>query len=338
MSIVAVGIDLAKNVFAVHGVGASGKPEFVKPDVKRNKLLELIANLPPCLIGMEACSGAHYWAREFQKFGHTVRIMAPKFVAPYRLGGKHAKNDAADAAAICEAVTRPQMRFVPIKTLDQQSHLFIHRAHQGYVAERTALINRVRGLLSELGIILPQSYKAFKQGVHQVLEDLPGYCNLVIGDMLSEIAHLDERIEQNAKLIAKLAKNDAQSRRLMQLCGVGPTTATAIVASIGNGHDFKNGRQFSAWLGLVPRQNSSGGKTKLGRITKAGDGYLRTLLVMGARALLLTAPNKTDPVSRWAMQLKARIGYGKAVVAIAAKNARMCWAVLNLGEGFRVPA
>lgn len=338
MSIVAVGIDLAKNVFAVHGVGASGKPELVKPDVKRSKLLELIANLPPCLIGMEACSGAHYWAREFQKFGHTVRIMAPKFVAPYRLGGKNAKNDAADAAAICEAVTRPQMRFVPIKTLDQQSHLFIHRAHQGYVAQRTALINRVRGLLSELGIILPQSYKTFKQGVHQVLEDLPGYCNLVIGDMLSEIAHLDERIEQNAKLITKLAQDDAQSRRLMQLCGVGPTTATAIVASIGNGHDFKNGRQFSAWLGLVPRQNSSGGKTKLGRITKAGDGYLRTLLVLGARALLLTAPNKTDPVSRWAMQLKVRIGYGKTVVAIAAKNARMCWAALNLGEGFRVPA
>ncbi len=338
MSIVAVGIDLAKNVFAVHGVGASGKPELVKPDVKRSKLLELIANLPPCLIGMEACSGAHYWAREFQKFGHTVRIMAPKFVAPYRLGGKNAKNDAADAAAICEAVTRPQMRFVPIKTLDQQSHLFIHRAHQGYVAQRTALINRVRGLLSELGIILPQSYKTFKQGVHQVLEDLPGYCNLVIGDMLSEIAHLDQRIEQNAKLIAKLAQDDAQSRRLMQLCGAGPTTATAIVASIGNGHDFKNGRQFSAWLGLVPRQNSSGGKTKLGRITKAGDGYLRTLLVLGARALLLTAPNKTDPVSRWAMQLKVRIGYGKTVVAIAAKNARMCWAALNLGEGFRVPA
>ena len=338
MAIVAVGIDLAKNVFAVHGVGASGKPELVKPDVKRSKLLELIANLPPCLIGMEACSGAHYWAREFQKFGHTVRIMAPKFVAPYRLGGKNAKNDAADAAAICEAVTRPQMRFVPIKTLDQQSHLFIHRAHQGYVAQRTALINRVRGLLSELGIILPQSYKTFKQGVHQVLEDLPGYCNLVIGDMLSEIAHLDQRIEQNAKLIAKLAQDDAQSRRLMQLCGAGPTTATAIVASIGNGHDFKNGRQFSAWLGLVPRQNSSGGKTKLGRITKAGDGYLRTLLVLGARALLLTAPNKTDPVSRWAMQLKVRIGYGKTVVAIAAKNARMCWAALNLGEGFRVSA
>jgi transposase len=155
MTIVAVGVDLAKNLFAVQGVGVSGKPELVKPDVKRKKLLELIASLPPYLIGMEACSGAHYWAREFQKFGHTVRIMAPKFVAPYRLGGKHTKNDAADAAAICEAVTRPQMRFVPIKTLDQQSHLFIHPAHQGYVAERTALINRGWVHLASLAVTAP---------------------------------------------------------------------------------------------------------------------------------------------------------------------------------------
>lgn len=338
MAIETVGIDLAKNVFAVHGVGISGKPELVRPQVRRDKLLNLIASLPPCLIGMEACSGAHYWAREFQKFGHTVRIMAAKFVAPYRIGGRHAKNDAADAAAICEAVKRPTMRFVPIKTLEQQSQLFVHRAHQGYVSERTALINRIRGLLSELGIILPQSQKAFKQGVHQVLEDLPGYCNLVIGDMLNEISRLEERIAQDEKTIAQLAKEDQQAQRLMQLRGVGPTTATAIVASIGNGHDFSNGRQFSAWLGLVPRQNSSGGKAKLGRITKAGDSYLRTLLVLGARSMLISAKGKKDPVSRWALQLKERRGFGKAVVAIAAKNARLCWATLSLGESFKVPA
>ena len=338
MAIETVGIDLAKNVFAVHGVGTSGTPELVRPQVRRDKLLNLIASLPPCLIGMEACSGAHYWAREFQKFGHTVRIMAAKFVAPYRIGGRHAKNDAADAAAICEAVKRPTMRFVPIKTLEQQSQLFVHRAHQGYVSERTALINRIRGLLSELGIILPQSQKAFKQGVHQVLEDLPGYCNLVIGDMLNEISRLEERIAQDEKTIAQLAKEDQQAQRLMQLRGVGPTTATAIVASIGNGHDFSNGRQFSAWLGLVPRQNSSGGKAKLGRITKAGDSYLRTLLVLGARSMLISAKGKKDPVSRWALQLKERRGFGKAVVAIAAKNARLCWATLSLGESFKVPA
>jgi transposase len=335
MAIVTVGIDLAKSVFAVHGVDVSGKPELVRPEVRRAKLLELIAKLPPCLIGMEACSGAHHWAREFQKLGHTVRIMAPKFVAPYRMSGK---NDAADAQAICEAVTRPNMRFVPIKTIEQQSQLFIHRAQQGYVSERTALVNRMRGLLSELGIVLPQSQKAFKQGVHQVLEDLPGPCNLVIGDMLSELSRLEERIALNERTIQQLARDDAQAQRLMQLRGVGPTTATAIVASVGNGHDFESGRQFSAWLGLVPRQNSSGGKTKLGCITKAGDSYLRTLLVLGARAMLMTAKNKEDPVSRWALQLKERRGYGKAVVAIAAKNARMCWAALRLGDGFKVPA
>lgn len=338
MAIVTVGIDLAKNVFAVHGVNESGKPELVKPEVRRDKLLALIASLPPCLIGMEACSGAHYWAREFQTMGHTVRIMAPKFVSPYRMGGRHAKNDAADAAAICEAVTRPCMRFVPIKTLEQQSQLFVHRAHQGYVEERTAQINRVRGLLSELGFILPQSQKSFKLGVHQVLEDLPGFCNQVVGDMLSEISRLEERIAQSEKTIAQLAKEDAQAQRLMRLRGVGPVTATAIVASVGNGHDFCNGRQFSAWLGLVPRQNSSGGKAKLGRITKAGDSYIRTLLVLGARSLLFNAKDKKDPVSKWAVQLKERRGFAKAVVAIAAKNARLCWATLHLGEGFKMPA
>ena len=338
MAIVTVGIDLAKNVFAVHGVNEAGKAELVRPDVKRAKLLELIANLKPCLIGMEACSGAHHWAREFQKLGHQVRIMAPKFVAPYRMGGKNGKNDAADAAAICEAVTRPNMRFVPVKTIDQQGKLFVHRAHQGYVAERTALINRIRGLLSELGIVLPQAFKAFHQGVHVALEDLPGYCNQVIGELMNELSHLQERITQSERQIQLMAKQDEQARRLMQLRGIGPTTASAIVASIGKGNEFTNGRQFSAWLGLVPKQHSSGGKAKLGRITKEGDNYLRTLLVLGARALLATAVGKSDPVSCWALRLKERRGYGRALVAIAAKNARMCWASLHLQEKFQVPA
>jgi transposase len=338
MSVVVAGIDLAKHVFAVHGVNEAGQRELVKPEVRRSKLLELVAGMPPCLIGIEACSGAHYWAREFQKHGHTVRIMAPKFVAPYRMGGKHVKNDAADAAAICEAVIRPNMRFVPIKTIDQQAHLFVHRAHQGYVVARTTIINRIRGLLSELGIVLPQSFKGFHVGVFKVLEDLPGYCNMVIGDLMSELSHLQERIAHSEKCIQHLAQQDVQAQRLMKLRGVGPTTATAIVASIGNGHDFQNGRQFSAWLGLVPRQHSSGGKAKLGRITKAGDRYLRTLLVLGARAVLMNAHGKSDPVSRWALQLKERRGFARAAVAIAAKNARMCWAALRLEERFKVPA
>lgn len=338
VTVVTIGIDLAKNVFAVHGVNEASKPELVRPDVKRAKLLELIASLPPCLIGMEACSGSHHWAREFQKFGHTVRIMAPKFVAPYRMGGKHGKNDAADAAAICEAVTRPSMRFVPIKSIEQQGKLFVHRAHQGYVVERTTLINRIRGLLSEAGIVLPLSFKAFRQGVHEALEDLTGYCNLVIGELMNELTHIQDRIAQSEIQIRLMAKQDEQARRLMQLRGVGPTTASAIVASIGNGHDFVNGRQFSAWIGLVPKQNSSGGKAKLGGITKAGDSYLRTLLILGARSLLASAAGKTDPVSRWALQLKERRGFGRAVVAIASKNARMCWAALSLQEKFKVPA
>ena len=338
MAIVTVGIDLAKNVFAIHGVGPTGKPELVRPEVRRSKLLELVASLQPSLIGMETCSGAHHWAREFQKHGHTVRLMAPKFVVPYRMSGKRGKNDANDAAAICEAVTRPSMRFVPIKSIEQQAVLFVHRARQGYVEERTALINRLRGLVSELGIILPLKASVMRLELSKVLEDLPGWCNTVVGDLLSHLGRLDERIIEYDRHLSQIAKHNDNARRLMKLPGVGPTTATAIVASVGNGHDFANSRQFSAWLGLTPGQHSSGGKAKLGSITKAGDRYLRTLLVMGARSILMKAAKHTDPVSRWALKLKERRGFGRAVVAIAAKNARMCWAALRLGDAFKVPA
>ncbi|OJV55404.1 MAG: IS110 family transposase [Burkholderiales bacterium 68-10] len=338
MAVATVGIDLAKNVFAVHAVGESGLVELRRPEVRRAKLLELVASLPPCLIGMETCSGAHHWAREFEKHGHTVRLMAPKFVAPYRMAGKRGKNDANDAQAICEAVTRPTMRFVPVKTIDQQTELFLHRARQGFIEERTALINRVRGLLSELGIVLPQKAAAMRKGVLQVLEDLPGWSNTVIADLLSHLARLDERVAEYDRHLQQSAKDNERARRLMQLAGIGPTTASALVATVGNGNDFQSSRQFSAWLGLVPGQHSSGGKARLGKITKAGDRYLRTLLILGARSLLMKAAGHTDPVSRWAMRLKERRGFGRAVVAIAAKNARMCWAALRLGDAFKVPA
>lgn len=278
MAIVFAGVDLAKNVFAVHGVNEGGRAELVRPKVPREKLLELMAALPPCTIGMEACSGAHHWAREFQGLGHTVRLMAPKFVAPYRLSGKRGKNDAADAAAICEGVQRPNMRFVPIKSVDQQGRLMVHRARQAFVEQRTAALNRIRGLLAEFGIVLP----------------------------------------------LKAATVRSQ--------------ATALIATIGGRHEFGSGRQLSAWLGLVPGQYGSGGKTRLERITKAGDAYLRSLLIMGARAVLNAAKGKTDGLSRWAVQLEQRRGYWKAVVAIAAKNARMAWAVLQRGEAFVKPA
>jgi transposase len=300
MSILYVGIDLAKNVFAVHGVNEAGAAELRQPKVTRAKLHALIASLPPCVVGMEACSGAHHWARLFQAHGHTVRLMAPKFVAPYRMSGKQGKNDAADAMAICEAVQRPNMRFVPIKTEDQQSRLLVHRARQGFVQARTATVNRIRGLMSEFGVVLPLKAEVVRCEARNHLEELPGYANTVVGDLLSEVAHLDERIKQYDAHIRSMARDCALAQRLMQLTGVG--------------------------------------ETSLGRITKAGDSYIRSLLVLGARAVLNAAANKTDSLSRWAIQLRERRGYWKAVIAIAAKNARMAWAVLTKGEAFKLPA
>lgn len=338
MSIITVGIDLAKNVFAVHGVDDNGKPVLVKPKVARDKLLELVAGLPPCLIGMEACSGAHHWARRFRVYGHTVKLMAPKFVVPYRLSGKRGKTDAADAAAICEAVTRPHMRFVPVKEEHQQIILCLHRTRNGFVEERTAVYNRLRGLISEFGIVLPQKVANLRRQIGEHLEDLPGYANRCIGDLLAHADVLDARIAEYDRAIAQAARDDARSRRLMELPGIGPTTASALLASLGGGHDFKNGRQVAAWIGLTPGQYSSGGVARLGRITKAGDRYLRSLLVMGARAILSGLGDKQDRFSRWARSLVERRGYWKAVVAIAAKNARLAWAVLKFGEEFRLHA
>jgi transposase len=337
MAILTVGIDLAKNVFAVHGVNEAGKPELLRPSVPRAKLHALVAALPPCTIAMEACSGAHHWARLFAADGHTVKLMAPKLVAPYRMSGKRGKNDGADAAATCEAVQRPNMRFVPIKTEEQQSRLMVHRARQGFIATRTATINRIRGPFSEFGIVLPQKAEIVRREAAARLEDLPGWSNTVIGDLLSEVHHLDGRIKQYDTHIRTMAKDCTLAQRLMQLIGIGETTATVIVAMVGNAAEFDSGRQFAAWLGLVPGQYSSGGKARLGRITKAGDAYLRSLLVLGARAVLNAAANKSDSLSRWAVKLAERRGYWKAVVAIAAKNARMAWAVLTKGEAFKLP-
>ena len=268
--------------------------------------------------------------------GHTVRLIAPKFVAPYRMSGKRGKNDAADAMAICEAVQRPNMRFVPVKSQDEQARLCVHRVRQGLVEQRTATINRIRGLLSEFGIVLSQKAATVRREAAAHLEDLPGWANTAIGDSLSELHRLDERIAEYDRHVVLMAREDERSRALMRLSGIGSTTASALVSTIGNARDFKNGRQLAAWLGLVPGQYSSGGKTRLGSITKAGDGYLRTLLVLGAKAVLAAAKSKDDRLSRWALALEERRGYWKAVVAIAAKNARMAWAVLAKGESFKM--
>jgi transposase len=338
MTIVNVGIDLAKNVFALHGVNEIGQVDLRRPSVARAKLHELVAALPPCTIGMEACSGAHHWARLFAQCGHTVKLMAPKLVTPYRMSGKRGKTDAADAAAICEAVQRPNMRFVPVKTVEQQSRLMVHRTRQGFVESRTAIINRIRGLLAEFGIVLPQKAQVVRREAARHMDGLPGFGKLVIEDLLDEIRHLDERTKAYDAHVRSMARDCTATQQLMQIIGIGEVTATAIVAMVGNAREFSSSRQFAAWLGLVPGQYSSGGKTRLGRITKAGDAYLRGLLVMGARAVLNAAGAKDDGISRWAKNIALRRGYWKAVVAVAAKNARLAWAALTKGESFTMPA
>jgi transposase len=335
MTVATVGIDLAKNVFAVHGVDKAGKAVLIKPRVVRDQLTILIAQLPPCLIGMEACSGAHHWARIFQQHGHTVKLMAPKLVVPYRMSGKQGKNDAADAAAICEAVTRPNMRFVPLKDEHQQAALCLHRTRQGFVEERTATHNRVRGLLSEFGIVLPQSPDKLRSTIVARMDVLPSSANRCIRDLLEHIQCLEKRVDEYDRAIGQLAREDERSRRLMELRGIGPTTASALLATLGAAHDFRNGRQAAAWLGLTPSQYSSGGKARLGGITKAGDAYVRTLLVSGARAVMANLRDKQDRLSRWIRSLVERRGYWRAAVAIAAKNARMAWAVLKYGDAFK---
>jgi transposase len=264
--------------------------------------------------------------------------MAPKFVTPYRMSGKRGKTDAADAAAICEAMQRSNMRFVPVKTVEQQSRLMVHRTRQGFVEARTAVINRIRGLLGEFGIVLPQKAQVVRIEAARHMDSLPGLGKIVIEDLLAEIRHLDERTKAYDAHMRSMARDCTAAQQLMQIIGIGEVTATAIVAMVGNAREFSSSRQFAAWLGLVPGQYSSGGKTRLGRITKAGDAYLRGLLVMGARAMLNAAGAKDDSVSRWAKNIALRRGYWKAVVAVAAKNARLAWAALTKGESFTMPA
>jgi transposase len=294
------------------------------------------AQLPSCLIGIEACASAHYWAREWSQFGHTVRLIAPQFVRPYR---KNPKNDRNDAEAICEAVSRPNMRFVPMNSGAQQAVLTVHRARELLVGDRTALVNQIRGLLAEYGIVVPQGIARLRRVLPSVLEDtvngLPVLAREVVAELQERLWDLDERIATYDRRIAQLARQSEAAQRLMPLEGVGAATATAIVATIGDGKTFKNGRQFAAWLGLVPQQYSSGGKTRLGHISKRGNVYLRTLLIHGARSVLQLTGKRTDAESRWAEQLKQRRGNNIAAVALAAKHARIIWAMLARGQEYR---
>jgi transposase len=335
MRVTRIGIDLAKQVFQVHGVDRHGKV-VIRKQLTRGKMRGFFAQLPSCLIGIEACASAHYWARELSQFGHTVRLIAPQFVRPYR---KNLKNDGNDAEAICEAVSRPNMRFVPVKSVAQQAVLTVHRARELLVGDRTALVNQMRGLLAEYGIVVPQGIARLRRVLPSVLEDavngLPVLAREVVAELQERLWDLDERIATYDRRIAQLARQSEAAQRLMQLEGVGAATATAIVATIGDGKAFKNGRQFAAWLGLVPQQYSSGGRTRLGHISKRGNVYLRTLLIHGARSVLQLTGKRTDPKSRWAEQLKQRRGNNIAAVALAAKNARIIWAMLARGQEYR---
>jgi transposase len=338
--ITTVGVDLAKQMMAVHAVDARGLLVMRKV-LRRDALLGWSAALPPCVMAMEACGGAHHWARELTRQGHTVRIMAAEFVKPFRKSGK---NDANDAEAICTAVRQPNMRFVAIKSVQQQAALCVHRLRQGLVEERTALINRLRGLLTEFGIVAPLSPEKLRRELRHCLDEektpLPPAVRQLVSDELPALDLLEQRIIGYAEQIVAQGYGHPQARRLQGIAGVGPLTAAAVVATVGQPQEFRNGRQFAAWLGLVPKQHSTGGKTRLGRITRRGDAYLRTLLILGAKSALQAAlrkpPELRHRLQRWIVDVFRRIGYHKTLVAIANKHARIIWALLVKGEDFDV--
>ena len=325
MKLTTFGIDLAKNVFQVHGTDEHGKV-FVKKQLRRDQMATFFVNLPPCLIGMRACGSAHYWARKLQAMGHTVRLMAPQFVKPYV---KSNKNDAAEA--ICEAVGRPNMRFVPIKNVEQQAVLALHRARQGFVKGRTAQANQIRGLLGEFGLIVPQGIGYITTRVPEQIEDadnlLPGSFRQLVQRLLDHLKELDRQVNEIEAQIQAWHRNSELSTRLAQVPGIGPITASALVASVGDAKNFDDGRQLAAWLGLVPRQHSSGGKSNLLGMSKRGDSYLRTLLIHGARSVIYRAGQRAEPCS-WINAVVQRRNKNIAAVALANKNARIAWALL----------
>ena len=339
MNVKTIGIDLAKNSFSLVGSDSHGNI-VLRKTLSRSKLLPFIANCSPCLIGFEACSGAHYWARECLKLGHSVRIIAVKFIEPYRKSGK---NDNNDAEAICEAVRRPNIWFVPVKTADQQAALSIHRVRQGVIKDRTSWINRLRGLLSEFGIVMPKGRYTAQSAIPGILGDesngLPTLAREMIHDLWLSIQQANQQILSYDRALAGLCRQDETSQRLMTIPGVGEQVATGVVASVPDPRLFKNSRQFAAWLGLVPRQYSTGGNIRLGRITKRGDKYLRMCLVHGARAVVANLGDKQDKVSCWIRDLIERRGYLRAVVALAARNARLIWTLMIKQEDYRaIPA
>jgi transposase len=331
-----LGIDIAKLVFHVVGMNDTGHV-VLRKRIARSELLHFIATLPQALIGMEACGSAHYWARRFREYGHDVRLIAPQLIKAYV---KSPKNDTRDAEAICEAVTRPTMRFVPIKQVEQQDLQALHRVRERLIKARTALVNEIRGLLSEYGIGLPQGMSKFRTLVVHQLEaeqaKLTSLSTELFWHLYDEFLALEQRVAYYNEKLQAMARAHPVCQRVQAIPGIGPLTATAILAAVPDAAHFKNGRQLAAWLGLVPREHSTGGKPRLLGISKRGDVYLRKLLVHGARATLRWVDTKHDDRSRWLKALIARRGKNRAAVALANKNARIVWALLAHDQEYRV--
>lgn len=335
MKVTTVGLDLAKSVFQVHGVDERGKV-VLRKTLKRGQVAAFFAILPACLVGIEACASAHFWGRKLSELGHTVKLMPPQFVKAYV---KTNKNDARDAEAICEAVGRPTMRFVPIKTVEQQAVLALHRARHGLVQARTAQANQLRGLLAEFGLVLPRGIENLKDRVPPILEDaendLPDSLRALFARLLAHLHDLDTQARELEQEITAWHREQPASQRLATIPGVGPMTATALLASIGKAQAFRSGRQLAAWLGLVPRQHSSGDHTKLLGISKRGDVYLRTLLIHGARSVVRHATGRPEGAKRWLTEIIGRRHPNIATVALANKNARIAWALLAHGREYQ---
>lgn len=336
MKLKRVGVDLAKQVFQIHGVDSHEQVKCRK-QLKRGQMQDFFRQLEPCLVAMEACGSSHYWARELTKLGHQVKLIAPQFVKPYVKSGK---NDANDAEAICEAASRPNMRFVPVKSAEQQASQALHRIRSRLIRVRTALVNEIRGVLGEFGLTEPLRGIAATRRLLQASLETPD--NGLPGKMRELLLGLQDELHEHEAHLTKLdaclqreAREDERVQRLLAVEGIGPISATAIVSAVGDARHFSSARQFAAWLGLVPSQHSSGGKERLGSISKRGDTYLRTLLIHGARAALNACKEKTDKRSRWVQQLQCRRNTNIATVALANKNARIVWAILSRGEGYQ---
>jgi transposase len=336
MPTLTIGLDIAKNVFQIHGVDRHGKT-VLQRKLRRAEVLKFFSKLEPSLIGIEACHGSHFWARELTSLGHTVRLVPTQYVKPFLVGGK---NDANDAAAICAAVTRSGIHFVAIKSAEQQSLQSVHRMRERLIQERTAKSNQIRSMFAEEGMIFPTGLPQLRKGVVTLVNDRDTHITPLLkrlGSMyLEQLNALQQWLDELGAEIAQIFESNEACQRLATVPGIGPVIATALVSSVGDPSQFRNGRQFAAWLGLTPMQRSSGGKTKLGGITKRGDTYLRTLLVQGARAVMHFVNRRDDRHSRWIKAVMQRRHASVAAIALANKTARIAWAILTGNESFRV--